>query len=281
MIKNVPVVGTPVAALPPITQTQAPAPPPANPLANPQIASLIPALLEAQQANLLSQQQKQEQALLAQQQQIADLLAKQQEEDLLVKQFAEEIDPLLFADSLTEEQQEALNEQILANINLDDFTDEELENLDIDTVVDALTNSQSTQSNSLVFPKKNLFASSNIRPESPKSSVVTIFKSGSTPGDFTRVFSTIYFDEDNSRRKRDTLENDIHPSKPIFVTKTETVEDLEAGQYILGSARGPVSADIYDILDPIIESGIITSETASTHPVIPTLSLDFVSSQKP
>ena len=281
VIKNVPVVGTPVAALPPITQTQAPAPPPANPLANPQIASLIPALLEAQQANLLSQQQKQEQALLAQQQQIADLLAKQQEEDLLVKQFAEEIDPLLFADSLTEEQQEALNEQILANINLDDFTDEELENLDIDTVVDALTNSQSTQSNSLVFPKKNLFASSNIRPESPKSSVVTIFKSGSTPGDFTRVFSTIYFDEDNSRRKRDTLENDIHPSKPIFVTKTESVEDLEAGQYILGSARGPVSADIYDILDPIIESGIITSETASTHPVIPTLSLDFVSSQKP
>jgi len=281
VIKNVPVVGTPVAALPPITQTQAPAPPPANPLANPQIASLIPALLEAQQANLLSQQQKQEQALLAQQQQIADLLAKQQEEDLLVKQFAEEIDPLLFADSLTEEQQEALNEQILANINLDDFTDEELENLDIDTVVDALTNSQSTQSNSLVFPKKNLFATSNIRPESPKSSVVTIFKSGSTPGDFTRVFSTIYFDEDNSRRKRDTLENDIHPSKPIFVTKTESVEDLEAGQYILGSARGPVSADIYDILDPIIESGIITSETASTHPVIPTLSLDFVSSQKP
>merc|ERR1711976_1074934 len=62
VVQNVPVAPTPAAILPQIAPTQAPA------LANPQIASLIPAILGAQQANLLSQQQQQEAALLAQQQ---------------------------------------------------------------------------------------------------------------------------------------------------------------------------------------------------------------------
>merc|ERR1712073_115734 len=226
------------------------------------IASLIPAILGAQQANLLSQQQEQEAALLAQQQKIQDLLQQQQEQAL-------------------DAQQEALNEQILAKINLDDFTDEELENLDLDAVVDALTgSSQSLTPNPLVFPKKNLFDTSpdphptDIQPESPKSSVITIFKSGSTPGDFTRVFSTIYFD-DNRRRKRDTSPNDINPDKPIFVTKTELPEDSDSGLYILGGFRGPVSADIPDILsDSFIQSGLNSAtETASYAHVIPTQSL--------
>merc|ERR1712012_1205508 len=289
VVQNVPVIPTPAAVLPQIVQTQAPNPA----LANPQIASLIPAILGAQQANLLSQQQQQEAALLAQQQKIQDLL-QQQEEALLAKQFQDELEQFAFADSLTEAEQEALNEQILAKINLDDFTDEELANLDLDAVVDAVTGSSSSsisslKHNPLVFPKKNLFGTSpvskpqEIQPESPKSSVVTIFKSGSTPGDFTRVFSTIYFDE-KRRRKGDTLENDINPNKPIFVTKTQALEDsLDSGIYILGGPRGPVSADIFDsVSDSYIQSGLNPeTETAILTSVIPTMSLELAVSQHP
>jgi len=286
----VPITPAPAAPLPPILATQAPGPA----LANPQIASLIPAILGAQQANLLSQQQQQEAALLAQQQKIQDLLQQQEEAELLAKHLQDDLDPFSFADSLTEAQQEALNEQILAKINLDDFTDEELANLDLDAVVDALTESSTTSfsSNPLVFPKKNLFGTTpaskpkEIQPESPKSSVVTIFKSGSTPGDFTRVFSTIYFD-DNRRRKRDTLsaQHQILPDKPLTVTKTEipvleSSNDLDSGLYILGGFRGPVSAEIEieALSDTFIMSGL-NSETA-TH-VIPTISLDSGISQHP
>merc|ERR1712117_87322 len=285
VVHNVPVAPTQAATLPQIAPTQAP---PA--LANPQIASLIPAILGAQQANLLSQQQQQQEAaLLAQQQKIQDLLLQQQEEALLAKQLEADLDLLSF-DTLTEAQQEALNEQILAKINLDGFTDEELANLDLDAVVDAITSPTSPNSNPLVFPKKNLFDTTpaikpkEIQPESPKSSVVTIFKSGSTPGDFTRVFSTIYFDE-NNRRKRDTSENDISPDKPIFVTKTQAGQDqksdLDSGLYILGGPRGPVSADIFeDITDSLIQSGLSSELETASH-VIPTTSLDFAASQHP
>ena len=269
VVKNVPVVATPSAPLPPIAQTQAP-------LGNPQIASLLPALLGAQQQQ--QQQQQQEAALLKQQQEIKDLLLQQQQDALLAQQFQEEFEQFQLAESLSEVQQEILNEQLLAKLNLDDFTDEELANLDIDAVVDAVTNSES--SNPLIFPKKNLFGSSplnipEIQADSPKSSIITIFKSGSTPGDFTRVFSTVYFD-DKKRRKRETSENDINPSQPVFVTRTESLDsDLDPGLYPLGGPRGPVSADIFDMTDLYIQSGIVQeTETASASHVIPTLSLD-------
>lgn len=286
---NVPISPSPAAPLPTIVATQ----PPSPVLANPQIADLIPAILGAQQANLLSQQQQQEAALLAQQQKIQDLLQQQEEAELLAKHLQDDLDPFSFTDSLTAAQQEALNEQILAKINLDDFTDEELANLDLDAVVDALTatepSTSSLNSNPLVFPKKNLFGTTpaskpkDIQPESPKSSVVTIFKSGSTPGDFTRVFSTIYFD-DNRRRKRDTLSaRQIIPDKPLTVTKTEVPDssnDLDSGLYILGGFRGPVTAgtEIEPLSDIFIQSGL-NSETASH--VIPTMSLQSGISQHP
>lgn len=262
VVTQVPVVVTPTPTLPPIAQTQAP-------LANPQIAELLPALLGAQQQQ--QQQQQQEAALLKQQQEIKDLLLQQQQEALLAQQFQEEFEQFQL--------EEALNEQILDNLNLDDFTDEELANLDIDAVVDAVTNSQS--SNPLIFPKKNLFGSSPLNPpeiqaDSPKSSIITIFKSGSTPGDFTRVFSTVYFD-DKKRRRRDTSENDINPSQPIFVTKTDNVvSDLDQGLYLLGGPRGPVTADILDLTDLYIQSGIVqeTVRGPADH-VIPTMSLDI------
>jgi hypothetical protein len=271
VVKNVAVVATPSVPLPTIAQTQDP------------LASLLPALLGAQQANIRSQQQQQQEAaLLKQQQELKDLLLQQQQqqqEALLAQQFQEEFEQFQLAESLSDVQQEILNEQLLAKLNLDDFTDEELANLDIDAVVDAVTNSQS--SNPLTFPKKNLFGTSpvlnapEIQADSPKSSIITIFKSGSTPGDFTRVFSTVYFD-DKKRRRRDTSENDINPSQPVFVTRTENVDsDLDSGLYILGGPRGPVMADLFDLTDLYIQSGIVQeTETLPASHVIPTMSLD-------
>merc|ERR1719348_1270849 len=141
VVHSVPVV-QPAAVLPPIAPTQAP-------LANPQIASLLPALLGVQQASLLSQQNEQ-QALLQQQQ---ALLLQQQEDALLAQKLQQQN-----SFQLTEAQQEELNEQLLAKINLDDFSDEDLANLDIDAVVEAVIRQQSQQSKApLHFPKKNLF----------------------------------------------------------------------------------------------------------------------------
>jgi len=264
VVHSVPVV-QPAAVLPPIAPTQAP-------LANPQIASLLPALLGVQQANLFNQQNEQ-QALLQQQQ---ALLLQQQEDALLAQKIQQQN-----SFQLTEAQQEELNEQLLAKINLDDFSDEDLANLDIDAVVEAVTRQQSKAP--LHFPDKNLFGTLPLNPtpteepipEAPKSSIITIFKSGASPGDFTRVFSTVYFDE--KRRKRDA--NDIDPSKPIFVKKTETL-GLDSGLFILGGARGPVDAPIFDLTDSFIQSGLVSEkETLSISQVIPTLSLEDASQQ--
>jgi len=259
VVHSVP-VRQPAAFLQNIAPTQAP-------LANPQIASLLPALLGVQQANLFNQQNEQ-QALLQHQQ--ALLLQQQQQQQQNSFQ-------------LTEAQQEELNEQLLAKINLDDFSDEDLANLDIDAVVEAVTRQQSQSKSPLHFPKKNIFGTLPLnptpaeepQPEAPKSSIITIFKSGASPGDFTRVFSTVYFDE--KRRKRDA--NDIDPSKPIFVKKTETL-GLDSGLFILGGARGPVDAPIFDLTDSFIQSGLVSEkETHSLSQVIPTLSLEDASQQ--
>jgi len=52
-------------------------------------------------------------------------------------------------------------------------------------------------------------------PAAPEFSVTTIFKSGKSPGDFTRVVSTIYFDE--KRKKR---EAGIDPSRATIEDRT-------------------------------------------------------------
>jgi len=94
------------------------------------------------------------------------------------------------------------------------------------------------------------------------------------------VFSTVYFD-DKKRRRRETSENDINPSLPVFVTRTDVVDvvdgvsDLDSGRYMLGGARGPVSADLWDLTDLHIQSGIVLeTETQPADYVIPTMSLD-------
>jgi len=56
-----------------------------------------------------------------------------------------------------------------------------------------------------------------ISPDVPERqfTVTTIFKSGRTPGEFTRILSTVYFDEGRSRR-----EAGINPSKSTLQDKT-------------------------------------------------------------
>ena len=53
----------------------------------------------------------------------------------------------------------------------------------------------------------------------PDFSVTTIFKSGRNPGEFTRLISTIYFDE---RKKRDA----ILPSGRVDIQQSEVVQSL-------------------------------------------------------
>merc|ERR1739844_675429 len=266
VVHSVPVV-QPAAVLPAIAPTQAP-------LANPQIASLLPALLGVQQASLLNQQNEQ-QALLQQQQ---ALLLQQQEDALLAQKLQQQN-----SFQLTEAQQEELNEQLLAKINLDDFSDEDLANLDIDAVVDAVTRQQSQSKAPLHFPNKNLFGTLPLnptpieepKPEAPKSSIITIFKSGSSPGDFTRVLSTVFL---NERRKRAATE--ISPSSPQVVVTTEAPA-LNLVSPPLGGPRGPVQAPIPSLsrlTDELIQSGIVSeTETLSSSSVIPTVSLDQAS----
>jgi hypothetical protein len=249
-----------------------------NPIAaNPQLASLLPALLGVQQANLFNQQNE---ASLLQQQ----LLEQQQQQ-----QLAEQ----LLAQQLVERQQhDAFNEELLARLNLDDFSDEDLANLDIEAVVEAVTKQQplaSAPKAPLIFPNKNLFGTLPLnpistpeeipKPEAPKSSIITIFKSGSRPGDFTKVLSTVFL---NDRRKRSTL--DIYPSSPQRVTVTEAPSldpSLDPLPLLVvgGSPRGPVRAPLPSFLpssgEEDIQSGLVSeTETPSLHSVIPTLSLD-------
>merc|ERR1712066_658350 len=212
----------PTNVLQQITPTQAPRID-VNPLgANPQLASLLPALLGVQQANLFNQQS--EAALLQQQ------LLEQQQQQKLVEQ----------------QQHDAFNEELLARLNLDDFSDEDLANLDIEVVVDAVTRQE--EKTPLVFPNRNLFGTLPLnpistpeekpQPEAPKSSIIAIFKSGSSPGDFTKVLSTVFL---NERRKRAAPE--ISPSSPQVVVATEAPA-LNLVDLPLGGPRGPVLAPI-------------------------------------
>eukprot|EP00092_Neocalanus_flemingeri_P001941 GFUD01002072.1.p1 GENE.GFUD01002072.1~~GFUD01002072.1.p1 ORF type:complete len:746 (+),score=163.19 GFUD01002072.1:144-2381(+) len=65
---------------------------------------------------------------------------------------------------------------------------------------------------------KNLIQQAEISPDVPERqfSVTTIFKSGRKPGDFTRILSTVYFDELRSKR-----EARIDPSKSTIEDKTQ------------------------------------------------------------
>jgi len=144
-----------------------------------------------------------------------------------------------------------LNEQLLAEINLDDFTDEDLANLDIDAVLDAV----SGKNTDIVFPKKNLFDNIDptpvAKPAAPKTSLLTIFKSGTKPGEFTSLVSTIFLG-DQKRLKRDTL---INPSKSNQIIPTEALK-LNSFEP-LGGPRGPLGVQILESGDAFIEPSII------------------------
>lgn len=273
----------PTNVLPQIAHTQAPRID-TNPLAaNPQLAALLPALLGVQQANLFDQQNE---AALLQQQLIEQQQKQQLAEQLLAAQLAEQ--------QLSEQQQhDAFNAELLASLNLGDFSDEDLASLGIDPFVDDVTRQESKPSSpSLKFPKKNLFGTLPLNPTSepeekpappappaPRSSVITIFKSGSSPGDFTKVLSTVFLE----RRKRESHE--IIPSVTQRVVQTEA-PSLEAGfPQVLGGPRGPVMAllpsPLPTLTEDLIQSGIVSEiETLSLIPVNPSLSLNWAS-QRP
>ena len=235
--------------LAPILQTQAPV----VPGLNQQLASLLPAILGSG-GNPLLQQQQEQQAL--QQQQV---LALQQQEALLAKKLQEQQQAQQIA-----REQEALNEQLLAKINLDDFTEEDLANLDIDAVLEAVSN----QDLGVIFPKKNLF--DNIQPTAvaapaagPSTSLLTIFKSGDRPGEFTSLVSTIVLD--GRRIKRDV----INPTTVQPIQKTELPQMNQIELFELGAARGPVDIDLDDsfILDSL-PPNLVPSIDISAHSTI-------------
>lgn len=238
----------PTQVLQQIGATQAPA-------INQQIASLLPALLgnplfNSPQPSLLQQQQLQQQqalqeALLAQQ-------LKEQQQALLLKQ-----------------QQEALNEQLLAEINLDDFTDEDLANLDLEAVLDAVAGKKG----GLVFPNRNLFdavSPSTVAPDpGPKSTLVTIFKSGDNPGEFTSLVSTVFL-TDERRLKREA----VAPSKPVPILFTPVpLIDIVPTQ---GGPRGPLEVQLLDSANILIESSLRVNE-----PVVETSSEQYSLTESP
>jgi len=277
------IINTPVVTPTPVAQQILPTAPPAQGINNPLVASLLPALLQAQLANPLAQQQD---ALLLQQQQQEALLKQQQEalllqqQEALIKQQAERLlkqqQEQIIAQQREEQSQQLLNEQLLAQINLDDFSDEDLANLDLDSVIDALTNSKNTKS-PIHFPKLNLFGDTpkptpvvqQVEPtaETPKTSVITIYKSGSRPGDFTTSLKTITLAE--KRRKRETIV-DIRPSKVelVEVTQAPTI-DSSLHRNIESSHEFFIS----DLSETLIESGLVGELETLYVPIQPHQSL--------
>jgi len=261
----------PTQALPQIIPTQAAG-----------LASLLPALLGNPLFNN-PQQAAQQQAAAALQQQALQQQALQQaqqqqalQQALLAKQMAEQ--------QLLKQQQEALNEQLLAEINLDDFTDEDLANLDIDAVLAAVSGKSSpAAATGVLFPKKNLFnaaappvAPSAVAapPAGPRTSLVTIFKSGTNPGEFSSVVSTVFLGGDSKRLKREAEEPPtlLQPSKPIVTdiaaTELPDINNVET----LGGARGPLDIQIYGLGLTLIEPSMrvkTLDSSFNTYPALP------------
>ena len=217
----------PTQALQPIAATEAPD-------INVQLASLLPALLGSNLFN--SKPTAQEQAL------------EQQKQALLAAQLQEQ------QEQLARQEQEQLNEELLAQINLDDFTDEDLANLDIDAVLEAVAN----KNPGILFPDKNLLETvkpTPVVPSGPKSTLVTIFKSGETPGEFTSLVSTVFLEERRIRRE-------IKPAQATQIIETTQIPDLIRGQdesnviETLGGQRGPVHIQLYSG-ETYIESSLV------------------------
>lgn len=230
----------PVSVLNQILATQAPV----LPDLNQQLASLLGSL-GGSGVNPLLQQQQEQAALLQQQQQQQQALQLQQEALLAAKKLQEQQQALQIA-----REQEALNNQLLAKINLDDFTEEDLANLDIDAVIAAVSGGKDL---GVIFPKKNLF--DNVQPTAvatlaagPLTSLQTIFKSGDRPGEFSSVVKTITLDA-GRRYKRD-----VDPTPVLLqIHSTEVAQMNQVETFELGAARGPVDIDLQDsfIIDSV------------------------------
>lgn len=233
IINTTPIPIPPPQVLPKIVPTAAPAldlaPTAAN--GNPLIAQLLPALLQAQLAGqqqdaLLKQQQE---SLL--QQQAKELLLQQQQEALLQQQQQEAL--LREQEAARALEADLINEQLLAQINLDDYSDEDLASLDLEAIISSVINSEDNKPKAPInFPPRNLFddppGAVTVQPQiepsvatQPQSSVITIYKSGARPGEFSTSLKTVIVD---NRRKR----RDIRPSR-VEVVQVTRAPRLDAG----------------------------------------------------
>ena len=87
---------------------------------------------------------------------------------------------------LAQLQQQLLNQQLLSQVNLDP---------------EAAENVEQTQ-----------------KPDSVSTSVVTVFVSGSKPGDFTRIVSTVTL---NGEEEQERYKRDLEPSPVLPIVKTQ------------------------------------------------------------
>jgi len=87
--------------------------------------------------------------------------------------------------------------------------------------------------NEAIFNDNNQIVEPAPQPKiaaAPQFSVTTIFKSGRNPGEFTRLISTIYYDE---RRKRDTLgKKEPQYNSRIIQTIDDLGSDSESGAVV-------------------------------------------------
>jgi hypothetical protein len=201
---------------------------------------------------------------------------------------------------LRRQQQEALNEQLLAKINIEDLSDEELANLNIEDVLEAVSSSSSSAAPKIVFPAKNLFdnvaatatpTASSTAADSPRTSLITIFKSGDRPGEFTSLVSTVFLDGSSSssassssaakekRFRRSAGDAAIPAAAALRMTHSQAVQATQlptwteealteyqenAVEAVLGAPRGPVHVQLDSSSDLFLQSGLVTEAETFT-----------------
>ena len=142
------------------------------------------------------------------------------------------------------QQQQLLNQQILSQVNLDP---------------EGAINFEQTQ------------APDPVVPEGPKTSVVTVFVSGSKPGDFTKITSTVILEEegDEKIRKRREALSIISPAKvePVAFTAPPVIlsSDGEDAAY-MPFYRIPVESDLDSSLSQPPPGGSAAHEATASLP---------------
>lgn len=183
---------------------------------------LVPLLLQQQQ-----QQQQQQISPLFQQQNPAGVINANSNEDLFKKALFQE------------------SEQTKHNLALDEEGDINEDYQNVDDVTEAPR--KPSRANKLTKPKK---------PPAPETSVITLYVSGRTPGEFSTVLSTVVVGEDN-KKKREATYVPVQPSKILDDLVISTLEYVDT--YVM-----PAMDDV--VLD----------HSEPTHTYAPTESLESI-----